>query len=289
MSNLISDSRYSSIEEKLKQMYDRQMEFCQTRSKFQISKFICCDEYTLTSKYRSISHNSYVALQEVKRLLIQKERLIDKLNEISINELTLDKLEYNMQLDDLEIRIKGLLKEIDYMEQICSELEKQNGKPFTYEQLEAEEPEYWRRRLAGQMHNSQIGNQYGIGEGNYHSYLMALEESPLKDNKQIEPINIQDINAIATIALKDREGVNKYLLTAAPNPKPDTELIHFLKDSNCLDIIIKYAKQEITYETYVSMCIQRNITNVFTKEQLDSIQNVDELINLYNKNNKEKE
>lgn len=221
MSDLIKDNRFTNIEDKLKQMYDRQIEFCQSRSKFQISKFICCDEYTLTTKYRSIAHNSFVALQEVRRMLIEKERKqreitykTDCIKEnINCDNYDLDIYELSRQLEDMEIRIKGLLKEIDYMEKLCTELEKQNGKPFTYEQLEAEEPVYWQRRLANQMHTSQIGSQYGIGEGNYNSYLMAAEPSPIPtEANQIQPFNIQDVNSIATEAIKDRNGLNKLLL-----------------------------------------------------------------------------
>lgn len=209
---ILEDStRFSKVEEALNKMYKRQMEFCQTRSKFQIEKFIACEEYSDITKFRSISHNSYIAMQEVRRMIIERER---KLREIKEKEKTkplnydLDIYEINRQLDDIELRIKGLLQEVDYMEEICKELEKKNGKPFTYEQFENEEPEYWQKRLANQMHVSQIGMQTGIGEGNYKSYLMGLEQSILNDNKEITPFNITDLNAIATVALKDRERIN---------------------------------------------------------------------------------
>lgn len=230
---LIKDKRFKSIEERLKKMYDRSMEFCQSRSKHQIAKFICYDEHTLITRYRHLSHNSYVTMQEIRRMLIERERTCRKLaklqkqqeeaNDPQYNDLDLDIYELSRQLEETELRIKGLLKEVEYMEKICDELERQNGKPFTAEQWEAEEPEYWRKRFARQMHNAQVGNMLGIGEGNYMSYLMSLEESPLKDGQEIAPINLGDMNEIAKIALEGRKGIEETMLVVKP-PENSKEL-----------------------------------------------------------------
>ena len=68
---LISDKRFKEINEKCEQMYKRAEEFCQTRTNFQIEKFIACDEYTPITKFRHVAQNSFVALQEVRKMLIQ--------------------------------------------------------------------------------------------------------------------------------------------------------------------------------------------------------------------------
>lgn len=220
---IVRDTRFNDIEIKLNKMNKRAMEFCQTRSNHQIEKFIACEEYTPITQFRHVAHNSYVAMQEVRRMLIERERKlrniekkqkkIEESKDPHYEDYDLDIYELSRQLEEMEIRIKGLLKEISLMEQICEKLEEKNGKPFSNEQYQEEEPIYWKRRFANQMHRAQIGQKLGIGEGNYMSYLMSLQ-APILDgsNQQISPFNISDINEIATEALKDREGINSLML-----------------------------------------------------------------------------
>ncbi len=221
----VRDERFKDINDHLEEMRSRQEEFCQSRSEFQIEKFIACDEHTPASRFRMISHNSYVALQEARRLMIERERKqrkIDKLTMVietagkgdrTYDNCDLDIYELQRQLQDDDIRIKGLLREVQCMEAICAQLEKDNGKKFTYEQFRAEEPEYWRIRLASQMHRDRIGGMMGIGAGNYSSYLQAVEKPILPDScNKITPFNFSDNNAIATVALDTKQGVSELLL-----------------------------------------------------------------------------
>jgi hypothetical protein len=226
MSKLVRDDRFNAVENRLEKMKTRADEFCQTRSNFQIEKFIACDEYTPITQFRHVSHNSYVTLQEVRRTLIERERLNRKIEQLEIDiadsadpkidNKDLDLYEANRQLDDIEIRVKGLLKEIDYMEAICDELEKkeieETGSGFTAEKYQEREPEYWQLRLANQMHRSQIGMQTGVGEGNYMSMLNACASPILENsNNKIEKISM-DLNDLAATALFPREGLRQQFL-----------------------------------------------------------------------------
>jgi len=226
----ISDNRFSEIASRCDKMMRREEEFCQSRSNHQIEKFIAGDEYTPITKFRLVSHNSFVCLQEVRRLLIDRERnlrriknnqiLLDKHKEdTKFNNLDLDNYEIEIQLNDIEIRVKGLLKEIDYMEQICDRLEEKNGKPFTNEQLQEEEPEYWRKRLSSQMARDILGNSLGVGSGNIASYLQSIEK-PILDNSKLQtiPFNIRDVSEIIDIAFKDREGLKDNFLKYLQQP-----------------------------------------------------------------------
>ena len=184
MTNLVRDPQFNAIEKQLELMRNRAIEFSQCRSNHQIEKFIACDEYTPITRYRHVAHNSYVAMQEVRRMMIERERKLRSIekkqkecndkNNPKYNDYDLDIYEQTRQIEDIEIRVTGLMKEIEVMETICTELETKNGKPFTNEQFQQEEPDYWRKRLASQMHRSQVGAKTGIGEGNYDSYLKSL-------------------------------------------------------------------------------------------------------------------
>ena len=226
----VSDKRFKSIEKQLDKMRDRAVEFCQSRSNFQISKFITCSEYTPITKFRHTANNSYLTMQEVRRMIIEKERTSRKLNAlmskydqaIALNEsptkddLDLDIYELTRQLEETDIRIKGLLKEVDYMERICDELENQNNGKFTERQYQSEEALYWEKRLSTQMLQSIEAARTGAGEGNIMSAWMAMENPPIKSDtqNQIAPLNIHDINEIARKALHNRNGVCEHLLGA---------------------------------------------------------------------------
>lgn len=224
MSNLVRDNRFKNVETTIENMKKRAIEFSQCRSNHQIEKFIAADEYTPITRFRHVAHNSYVTMQEIRRLMIDRERKLrsieekqnacEKAHDPKHMNYDLDIYEQSRQIDDIEIRVTGLMKEVEVMEAICAELEKQNGKPFTNEQLQNEEPIYWRKRLASQMHRSQIGAKYGIGEGNYDSYLKSIEKPILPDSVQrIAPFNIFEQNDVAVTALQNRSGVTELLLT----------------------------------------------------------------------------
>ena len=241
LTKLVDNERFKQVEDQLKKMKERAEEFCQTRSNFQIEKFIACDEYTPITRFKHVAHNSYVTMQEVRRELIERERLIRKIAKLQEKQEAcgdpkkkdrdLDILEISRQLEDLDLRIKGLLKEVDLMESICNALEEEEiektGTGFTDEKFQSQEPEYWTIRLANQMHQAQIGQQSGVGEGNYGSALMAAEKPILDGSKnEIAPLPIGNMNDIAALALLPRNGVReKYLIDASKLPEEEREKI----------------------------------------------------------------
>jgi len=250
LSTITKDNRFSFVETQIEKMQKRADEFCQSRSNFQIEKFIACDEYTPITQFRHIAHNSYVAAQEARRSLIERERLTRKITKLEFclkhnvdlenahlpsdinksvvdphfNDYDLDIYEASRQLDNIDIRIKGLLKEINYMEAICDTLEEneisETGTGFTAEKYQEREPEYWDLRLKNQAHRSQIGTNTGVGEGNYMSILNACAEPIIKNSKNtIGKISL-DINELAVSALLPRSGVNEKFLVDKPT-KPE--------------------------------------------------------------------
>jgi hypothetical protein len=165
-------------------------------------------------------------MQEVRRMLIERERIRRKIKDLEIKQKNnydtfqnadLDIYEANRQLDDIEIRLKGMFKEIEYMEAICEELERkeieETGSGFTAEKFQEREPEYWELRLANQMHRSQIGAQTGVGEGNYMSALNAAASPILPNSKNTIGKIPVDMNELAVMSLLPREGLKeKYLM-----------------------------------------------------------------------------
>ena len=211
----VRDERFSKIRNMLESMEKRAFEFAQSRSSFQIEKFIAHDEFTPVSMFRHLSHNAHVMTEVLKDLLLDMEKVRRDLEtkrtelERSKNPTVLDKLfnkKINRDIDievyklecamtSMEIKAKGILQELDIFNKLCEELEKKNGKPFTYQDFEDDQPEYWKKRLTSQMHERQIGARFGIGEGNYESYLQAVKDPILPDSKnKIEPLMLEQID-----------------------------------------------------------------------------------------------
>jgi hypothetical protein len=76
-----------------------------------------------------------------------------------------------------------------------------------------EEPDYWRKRLASQMHYAQLGASLGVGEGNYKAFVNSVEAPILENSKnRMLPFDIGNVNNIAVTALSHVDGVNTLLL-----------------------------------------------------------------------------
>lgn len=219
----VHDDRFGNIENKLAEMKKRAEEFCQSRTNFQLEKFLACDEYTPVMRFRHVAHNSYVTMQEIRKLMIDRERKVRELKskedeiagsgDVHYKNYDLDIYEISRYLEDIEIRIRGLLKEVSYMERICEELERGNGGPFTMEQLESEQPEYWRRRFARQSLRALEGARSGVGEGNVHSMWMAMEKPILPDSKnEMRPLDYYNINDLGTASFKSVPGLEEKFL-----------------------------------------------------------------------------
>ena len=228
--SLVRDQRFEDVKDRFEKMQKREFEFAQSRSSFQIEKFIGMDEFTDISKFRLLSHNSYALMKNVKDMLISREKVlrkIDRLQQKLSNDSDASEQDYDLEiyklqcsLDDIEIQLKGSMQEIEVFEKLCDKLEEKNGKPFTYKDFEKDQPNYWKLRIANQMHKNQAARKFGISEGNYETFLQALESPILEDSiNVIEPLpigNSEDVfNILSIISLKDRENINTKLLATS--------------------------------------------------------------------------
>lgn len=234
---MIDDKKQQQMCQRLEKMRERALEFAQPRTSFQIEKFIGCDEHSLVTRYRHLAHNSFVTLKAVKDAVIEQEKTKRALARLAVREkslrrklsvklfgpddLDLERARLEERLEDLEITVAGGLREVDVFEQLCDELEKQNGGPFTYAQLEAEEPQYWKKRLSKQAFSTFVGRQSGVGEGNFAAMLQASELPILPGGKNVTepfPLNANTLEADA------QAPVNKYSkLTTSPGEDDSVE------------------------------------------------------------------
>ena len=177
-----TDELYKEIEQDL-------YEFAQGTTDFQIEVFIANGEGPIDKfpvhAYRHLLAQVRPLLSELRRVLIEKERTqrkIDRGDAESLEDWDLDRLELVQRLRDLSIDIKGKWSTYQTYERLLGYIKSKYG-PFTNEDLQKNEAEYWRHRLSKQMIDSKQGAISGYGAGNINSLRMSflgsiLPESP---------------------------------------------------------------------------------------------------------------
>lgn len=195
--NEITISNYEDKHEALRDIF---AEFAQRKSDFQIEKFVACSDSMIPShQYRHVLTQIRVALTELKRRIIDRERQdrkrIKALDQV-YEDYDLDVAVAETEIESLTYDIDSKLIEINKYAEILDQLERNNGKPFTNADYQADEPSYWRQRFARQLYDSVMDRQTGCGEGN----LVAMREAvydpilPGSDNSiDVLPMDITEL------------------------------------------------------------------------------------------------
>lgn len=172
--NEITIDNHESYHEKIRGQFQ---EFAQRKSDFQVEKFVACSDGTIPShQYRHVLAQMRVALTELKRRIIDRERQMrerDRAQEQRPEDWDLDVAAAKTEVESLTYDIDSKLIEVNQYARILEHLESEHGKPFTNEEFQADEPEYWRRRFARQVYDSMVDRQTGCGQGN----MVAMREA----------------------------------------------------------------------------------------------------------------
>ena len=199
--NEITIENHDNYHEKMKGQF---REFAQRKSDFQIEKFIACSDSTIPShQYRHVLAQMRVALTELKRRIIDRERHIrarDRAQEQAPDDWDLDVATAETEIESLTYDIDSKLIEVNHYAQILEHLEKEHGKPFTNEEFQANEPEYWRRRFARQLYDSIMDRNTGCGQGNLVAMREACYPPILPDSPNHIGVLPTDIAGLAQIA-----------------------------------------------------------------------------------------
>jgi hypothetical protein len=184
---------------------DKYDEFAQGRTNFQIEKFIGVEEATPAAAYafsllqtrvmRAELHREVKEAIEYIRTFEYKWKNKDKNEPIwwgkGDNEklcwYDTDESEFMLKVHAISISVKDKLLQLKTFDKMLSSMEEKNGRPFTREQFQAEEPEYWKLRFMRQMTDAVIGRMTGMSEGDVKSARMAIAPSPIPEsNNQIK-------------------------------------------------------------------------------------------------------
>ena len=177
-------------------------ELAQTRSNFQIEKFIALDHHTIPSAFHSLLKNrrsmaeallqKIVEMQEHKREFDYKWENNDRNKPIKWHTrdggtklcwYDLDYLNYQNFLKSCEIEIIDRVQQLDFFDKLLHKMIELNNGPISKEQFEEEDHIYWERRFANQAMDQILASKTGIDTGNLHSMRRATAPTIVSDDR----------------------------------------------------------------------------------------------------------
>ena len=174
-------------------------ELAQGRSNFQIEKMIATEHVTPVASYQHTLFQLRVLHQALMQDIV---RGIERTREIEYKWkdkpkeepvwweverggkklcwYDTDHLQLEHEMEELKMSVKDKLLQMETFTKVLSAMEEKHEGAFTREELNDEEPEYWKWRLARQMSDEYLDRQTGLGTGNIKSLRMAVAESPIE-------------------------------------------------------------------------------------------------------------
>lgn len=182
---------------------DGELELSQSRSNFQIEKFIIQDSFTIPYAFKTALINRKGVAEDILQRVIDAKSEArefhfkwegkDKTQPIwwktpeggeKLCWYDIDEFNFNRTLENLGVSFKALIQELDFFDKIINRLiELNDGKTVTKEQFENDQPEYWQRRLSNQSLDDILQAKTGINSGNISSMRRASSSTVLTDDK----------------------------------------------------------------------------------------------------------
>ena len=181
---------------------ESETELAQGRSNFQIEKFIVHDNFTIPSAFKAaIINRKSVAEGLLSRVIEAKQAARefhykwdgkDKTQPIwwknreggeSLCWYDIDEFHFHRMLEGLNSGFKASVEELEFFDKVISRLvELNDGKLITKEQYNADQPEYWQRRLSNQSLDDLLAARTGVNAGNIRSMRRASAPTVLEDD-----------------------------------------------------------------------------------------------------------
>ena len=167
-------------------------ELSQTRSNFQIEKFITLNYPSIPHAFENTLRNRRVMAEGLMQKVIEakeKQREFDlKWNNVPKDQpiqwdigsqkkwcwYDLDLKAHELYLNTVENEIRDRVLQIEFFDEVLDALVKKNGGPITKKQFDEESPKYWQRRFAKQIFDEMISRNTGINPGNLESIRQAM-------------------------------------------------------------------------------------------------------------------
>jgi len=181
---------------------ESETELAQGRSDFQIEKFIIHDNFTLPSAFKSALINRRSVAEGLLQQIIEAKRAArefhykwdgkDKTQPIwwktrdggeELCWYDIDEFHFHRMLEGLNRGFKSSVEELECFDKLINRLVELNGgKLVSREQYNADQPNYWERRLANQSLDDLLAAKTGVNAGNIRSMRRASAPTVLTDD-----------------------------------------------------------------------------------------------------------
>lgn len=199
----VHDEDYQKIYDELREQF---LEMGQLKSDFDIEKYTVKREgYFVAHQFHFLLRQYSLTVIETRRMLIEKEETIRKLEELRVLEKdgivkTIIVQEHGQKEVYVDLQIKNLINrldtiELDLVNKVCSckqyelhrkrLIEMNDGKVPTNEQFQNEEPEYWRWFLARKALWQYKSRQTGIDVGVWENINYLEEPANIREDYQV--------------------------------------------------------------------------------------------------------
>lgn len=159
----------------------------QPRSDFALAHFVVAQHDTPARQWAQAVLELQIKVFNIRRAQVDRERIDIDIEEIrrrlhspllrrSVRRrLELDLVAKDVDAKDVDLARLGAVREAETLYAITKQIERQanDGQPFTYEQLQAGEAEYWQLRLSRQAYLAARG---AIDPGNGDAILQTMTE-----------------------------------------------------------------------------------------------------------------
>jgi hypothetical protein len=181
---------------------ESETELAQGRSDFQIEKFIIHDNFTLPSAFKSALVNRRGVAEGLLQQIIEAKRIArefhykwdgkDKTQPIwwktrdggeELCWYDIDEFHFHRMLEGLNRGFKSSVEELECFDKLINRLVELNGGELvSREQYNADQPNYWERRLANQSLDDLLAAKTGVNAGNIRSMRRASAPTVLTDD-----------------------------------------------------------------------------------------------------------
>ena len=193
---------------------ESEKELAQSRSNFQIEKFVLHDNFTIPSAFKaaiinrkSVAEGLLQGIQDAKRIAREfhykwdgkdKTQPIWWENGRGGKELCwydIDEFNFHRLINGLNQGFQAQVEELEFFDKLINRLiELNGGKLVSREQYNADQPNYWERRLANQSLDDLLAAKTGVNAGNIRSMRRASAPTILEDDVNRTKGNFGDPN-----------------------------------------------------------------------------------------------
>lgn len=142
-----------------------------SRTRYQLQHFVVDQHDTAPMQWRQIVLEAQSLIMNIRISELEMEKAQIEMERLSESDDPIDKIDAEIKRIGMvasERALQAARLELAWLQELADEVG-----VYTFEQIEADQPEYWALRLNRQASMDQLGTQLGVNPGNLTSMLQA--------------------------------------------------------------------------------------------------------------------